>query len=230
MNNIFKQKSNKSNFIYFLRNILHKNFGKTIVLLVSGLITTVTLFVSILPTNPNLQTISSGFNKIFGQTINQGDRKIGGGVSCKPNSIEKAKVVRGVDGDTIEVSGYCNSTVRFLYIDTPETVKANTPVQCYGPEASKHTKESMQPNAEIFIRTDKESIDRYGRSLGLIFNNQEDAIAGRIEKSFNYELVEKGYAKAKFYAPNTAYRNEMIKGETIARNNNLGLWSTCPIQ
>ena len=48
-----------------------------------------------------------------------------------------ARVVRVIDGDTIEVSIFGrDEDVRYIGVDTPETVKPDTPVQCYGPRAS----------------------------------------------------------------------------------------------
>ena len=49
----------------------------------------------------------------------------------------RAFVVRAVDGDTIEVRiGQRLEDVRYIGVDTPETVKPGTPVQCFGPRAS----------------------------------------------------------------------------------------------
>ena len=55
---------------------------------------------------------------------------------------ERVKVGRVVDGDTIEVeiNGKTES-VRYIGIDTPETVDPRKPVQCFGVEASKKNKE-----------------------------------------------------------------------------------------
>src|SRR5437868_5406697 len=48
-----------------------------------------------------------------------------------------------VDGDTIAVNINGKvETIRFIGVDTPETHKPNTPVQCYGPEAAAHTKDA----------------------------------------------------------------------------------------
>lgn len=144
---------------------------------------------------------------------------------CLPNSVETAKVVRAVDGDTLEIIGGCNDKIRLLYIDTPETVKPNTPVDCYGPEASNYTKKRFAANQEIYLKTDKEVNDRYGRALRILFFKAEDT--NDFSKSFNYELVSKGYGMAKFYSPNTAYKNEMLEGEKIAKEKKIGLWKDC---
>ena len=56
----------------------------------------------------------------------------------------QAVIVRAVDGDTavVKVDGQ-ERRVRFLGVDTPETVHPNKPVQYYGKEASSYTKESL---------------------------------------------------------------------------------------
>lgn len=55
-----------------------------------------------------------------------------------PANAVQAKVIKVVDGDTIEVEKY--GKVRYIGMDTPETVKPNTPVQPFGPEASAENK------------------------------------------------------------------------------------------
>src|SRR5215212_5503307 len=59
--------------------------------------------------------------------------------------VAYAQVNRVVDGDTIEVdlSG-AQEDVRYIGIDTPETVKPDTPVQCFGPEASARNHELVE--------------------------------------------------------------------------------------
>ncbi|MFM7045831.1 MAG: thermonuclease family protein, partial [Ilumatobacteraceae bacterium] len=50
-----------------------------------------------------------------------------------PNAL----VVGVVDGDTIDVDvDGRRERVRLIGIDTPETLKPDTPVECYGPEAT----------------------------------------------------------------------------------------------
>src|SRR5437762_1637890 len=53
-----------------------------------------------------------------------------------------------VDGDTVVVDmNGRDETIRMIGIDTPETHKPNTPVQCYGPEASEYTKSLIGNNS-----------------------------------------------------------------------------------
>src|SRR3954464_4371035 len=59
---------------------------------------------------------------------------LGGEEAAEPSS---GRVVRGVDGDTIRVRvGGTEERVRYIGVDTPETVKPGTPVQCFGKAAS----------------------------------------------------------------------------------------------
>jgi micrococcal nuclease len=144
---------------------------------------------------------------------------------CKPNSLEEAKFVRGVDGDTIEISGGCADKIRLLYIDTPETVKPNTPVMCYGPEASNHTKKQFQENQILYLKSDKDVSDRYGRELRILYFNKSDV--DNFAKSYNYQLAAEGYGLAKFYSPNTTYKKEMLEAQSIAQKSKKGLWGKC---
>lgn len=60
--------------------------------------------------------------------------------------------------------------VRFLLVDTPETVNPKTKVQPFGLEASKRTKELLSTASEITFEYDSgDKTDRYGRVLGYIF-------------------------------------------------------------
>ena len=66
----------------------------------------------------------------------------GGGIEGKsPKSgvtrSSTGVVVRVVDGDTVRVRlDGSTTTVRYIGVDTPETVKPHEPVQCFGKQAS----------------------------------------------------------------------------------------------
>jgi micrococcal nuclease len=153
-----------------------------------------------------------------------GTKKTYSGV-CKPESIEEATIVKVVDGDTIEINGGCADKVRLLYIDTPETVKPNTPVECYGPEASNYSKSRLKSGAKVYLKSDKAASDQYGRSLRILFFKADEV--DNFEKSYNYELVAKGYGIAKFYNPNKKYQLEVLEGQEIAKSSKLGIWQSC---
>ena len=85
-----------------------------------------------------------------------------------------ATVVHVSDGDTITVQvGERTEKVRILGADTPETVDPRKPVQCYGPEASAHTKARLKPGTRVQLETDAEVRDKYGRLLAYVYVDGE---------------------------------------------------------
>ncbi|MGK2936453.1 MAG: thermonuclease family protein [Solirubrobacteraceae bacterium] len=76
------------------------------------------------------------------------------------------RVVRVVDGDTIHVRlpDGTKEKVRYIGVDTPESVKPNTPVECFAKAASARNEE-LVAGERVELRTDAEERDRYGRYL-----------------------------------------------------------------
>lgn len=130
-----------------------------------------------------------------------------------------ARVVHVVDGDTIAVAmrNGRRETVRILGVDTPETVKPGTPVQCFGPEASSYTKRRLSGRA-VRLELDDETRDRYGRLLAYVI------VDGR---RFDDELLRLGYARLLVIAPNDAHGRALLAAENDAREHRRGLWSAC---
>ena len=127
------------------------------------------------------------------------------------------KVTRVIDGDTIEIEG--GERVRYLGIDTPETVDPRKPVQCFGVEASKKNKELVEGKT---VRLEKDITDRdkYGRLLRYIY----------VDNLFiNLELVKQGFATSYTYPPDVKHQAEILAAERQAREANRGLWGACPI-
>ena len=138
------------------------------------------------------------------------------------NSEGPLRVVKVRDGDTIELEN--GMTIRYLYVDTPETVKPNTPVQCFGPESSSFNKEYVLDKV-VYLVKDKGEKDQYGRDLRLVFIEGKDT--NKPEQSVNAELVKLGFAKAKFYSPNTTHKKQFLELEQTAKDKNLGVWGGC---
>jgi micrococcal nuclease len=138
--------------------------------------------------------------------------------SPAPQSGELAKVVRVVDGDTInvEINGKVES-VRYIGIDTPETVDPRKPVQCFGVEASKKNKELVEGKM-VSLETDITDRDKYGRLLRYVW----------VDDTFiNLILVTQGFAKSSSYPPDVGYQDLFVLAEKKARDNKLGLWTAC---
>ena len=88
---------------------------------------------------------------------------------------EKSIVDRVVDGDTFvaKKSNGEQIKVRLIGVDTPETVKPNTPVQPYGKEASNYSKQHLN-NKDVYLEYDKEKEDRYGRTLAYVWLDENN--------------------------------------------------------
>lgn len=133
---------------------------------------------------------------------------------------ERAYVSKVVDGDTIVVNN--DSTVRFIGIDTPETVDPRRPVGCFGKEASNKVK-SLLTGKEIILQKDVSETDKYSRLLRYIFlplpNGQTLFV--------NDYLVREGFAKVLTYPPDVKYNEQFRQAERKAKENNRGLWEKC---
>ena len=141
----------------------------------------------------------------------------------KDDKVEKVQVNRAVDGDTVELMD--GRKVRYLNVDTPETVKSGTSVKCFGPEASEFNKKLMTKGREIWMTSDKAKTDRYGRELRFIFLKESET--GDVGKSVNATLVKMGFGQAKMYSPNTTYKKDFEKWQFEAQQKPVGIWKSC---
>src|SRR5437763_6436018 len=94
----------------------------------------------------------------------------GDGGTPGPGQAVDATVVRVVDGDTIKVrlAGGALERVRYIGVDTPESVKPGTPVQCYAEAASAFNHRLVAGRA-VRLVADVEARDRYGRLLAYVY-------------------------------------------------------------
>ncbi|MFL5846298.1 MAG: thermonuclease family protein [Solirubrobacteraceae bacterium] len=132
-----------------------------------------------------------------------------------------ATVVRAVDGDTIVVrlpSG-TEERVRYVGIDTPESVKPGTPVQCFAKAASDANAALVEGRRVRLVR-DVSERDRYGRLLAYVYRDDDDLLV-------NEELVRQGYAHATPYPPDVRYESRFRTLEREAREASRGLWKAC---
>jgi micrococcal nuclease len=144
---------------------------------------------------------------------------LGRGGDSQAGGTLHGRVVRVVDGDTIRVQldGGREERVRYIGIDTPESVKPGTPVQCFAKKAS-HFNDSLVDGRTVTLRTDAEQRDRYGRLLAYVYAD------GRF---INRELVARGYARTLTIPPNVAHADEFAALARRAREAGLGLWRAC---
>jgi micrococcal nuclease len=143
-----------------------------------------------------------------------------------PGALEpNAKVVAITDGDTIIiryiVATDAKEKVRLIGIDTPETKRPGTPIECFGPEATQFITELLPVDTLIRIERDVEFRDRYGRLLAYVYRAYDGLF-------INDALARYGYAQQLTYPPNVAYADTFSEAVEEARNQNRGLWQGCP--
>jgi micrococcal nuclease len=151
--------------------------------------------------------------------------------ACRPGSSPaplaataldvNATMISVVDGDTIDVNidGH-RERVRLIGIDTPETKKPNTPVQCYGPEATKFTKSLLAEDAPLHLERDVVARDDYGRMLAYVYLADDGTFV-------NMAIVRQGLARVLTIRPNAAHADEFVAAAKAAEAANIGLWANC---
>ncbi len=133
---------------------------------------------------------------------------------------EQVVVSRVIDGDTIELES--GKAVRFVGVDTPETVDPRRPVGCFGKEASDETKKLLT-GKKVILQKDVSATDKYGRLLRFVFLPLENG-----EMLFvNDYLVREGFAKVKTYPPDRKFESRFLEAQEKAKIQKKGLWGKC---
>ncbi len=129
-----------------------------------------------------------------------------------------AEVVRVVDGDTIEVrlDGEVED-VRYIGVDTPESVKPGSPVECFGPQASEFNRRLVE-GRRVRLVFGAERRDHYGRLLSYVY-------LGPL--FVNAELLRRGYARTLTIPPNDRFAMRFERLELAAGRSGRGLWGSC---
>jgi len=134
-------------------------------------------------------------------------------------------VVHVVDGDTIDVGDNVGNKhrIRLIGADTPETVRPNTPVEPFGPEASEFTKRKIaEASNRVRIAFDGDQTDRYNRTLAMIYLQMPDGN----EIWLNELLIREGLARAQTqYTYSKGAKDAFRRAETEAKNAKRNLWS-----
>lgn len=146
----------------------------------------------------------------------------GDGSPAAPDEPGAAVVSRIVDGDTLRarIAGR-TETVRLIGIDTPESVKPGTPVECFAKEAAARLGELVPPGTVVRLERDVEARDRYGRLLAYVFRRRDGVFV-------NLALARDGFANVATYPPNVAHTADFVAAVAEARRADRGLWGACP--
>jgi micrococcal nuclease len=106
--------------------------------------------------------------------------------------------------------------VRLSCVDAPESVKPDSPVEPFGPEASQFTKKFLA-GQKLRLEFGRRRIDQYDRVLAFVF--VEDRL-------LNEELVRAGLARAKIYPGDEGpLATRIEKAQRAARADRVGIWS-----
>ncbi|MBX4205263.1 MAG: thermonuclease family protein [Candidatus Doudnabacteria bacterium] len=138
--------------------------------------------------------------------------------SIKTEPGKPIKVVRVIDGDTIELIN--GEHLRYIGIDTPEEFDQRKPVQCFAVEAAARNRELVEGQM-ITFQKDVTTYDKYGRWLGFVYLGDRTLV--------NKKLIEEGYAFAYDYPPDISKSEEFRLAERHAREKKLGLWAGCDV-
>lgn len=122
--------------------------------------------------------------------------------------MEKARVIRVVDGDTVVAEG--GKTIRLIGMDTPERG------DCFFNEAKEVT-EKLVLGKDIKLEKDVSETDKYGRLLRYLW--LENTIV-------NEQLVRDGFAQVSTYPPDVKYQDRFAKAQQEARENKRGMWGS----
>jgi micrococcal nuclease len=134
-----------------------------------------------------------------------------------------ARVVRDVDGDTLVASaGGRSFYVRLLGIDTPETHRPGTPVECGGRDASANMGRLAPPGQRILLEPDagQDRVDAYGRLLAYVWLPD-----GRLVED---EQLRAGWAKTYvFHGKPVSRFGQLAATERVAERQRRGVWGEC---
>ena len=139
-------------------------------------------------------------------------------ISSSSTDKEVVTLDKCVDGDTASfiINGK-KKKVRFLGIDTPESVHPYKEVEEYGKDASEYTCYILK-NAntlELSYENNLSKTDKYGRILAWVWADDD-----LVQK----KLVSIGYAEVKYIYANYSKLDELIKAQENARTKRLGIW------
>lgn len=141
--------------------------------------------------------------------------------SQKKTLRQKARVIKVIDGDTVDVRlNGRKKRVRLIGIDTPEVYGG---VECGGKKASTAAKRMLPRRTRVTLVSDptQDRVDRYGRILRYVIKNKN-------RSDINRAQVWRGNATVYVY-DNTPFKRTKSyrKAQRRARNHDRGIWRRC---
>ncbi|TXR64485.1 thermonuclease family protein [Bacillus sp. AR18-7] len=141
------------------------------------------------------------------------------------NQRDVATVTSIADGDTITIKLLANSKldtgkkgetfkVRYLCIDTPESVKKGVKVQPVAKEASNFNKQLLL-GKKVHLEYENNKYDKYHRLLAYVFLEDE-----LVQET----MLKRGFGIIRYSNGNTRYKEKLQTAEQVARTNKSGVW------
>lgn len=183
-----------------------------LLVLSAGFVVSFNLSPKALPAQHSQDQQTTSYENVSGTKIEATQIVQKGSEEIPANDRQKARVVRVVDGDTVEIEG--GQKIRYIGIDTPESTKT---LDCFGREATAKNRDLVDGKI-IRIEKDVSQTDKYGRLLRYVWIDQ---------MLVNDYLVRQGYAYASSYPPDIKYQDQLTEAQKEARENNRGLWAGC---
>lgn len=130
-------------------------------------------------------------------------------------SLQEARVVNVVDGDTIDVLiDGVEYRVRYILVDTPETKHPTKGVEPFGPEASDFNRQLVEGQT-VLLEKDVSETDQYGRLLRYVYVG---------ETMVNEELLRRGLARVATFPPDVKYVDRFLAVQREAQAAGVGIW------
>ena len=168
----------------------------------------------------------------FYQLVGEQFREMGGSKGEPTGERVPCTVIRVYDGDTFKcrLDNGEEVKVRLIGIDTPESRrnrkayrdaekegKSVEEIVRLGKKASAFTKRLIPPGTVVYLETDVQVHDRYGRLLAYVYLPD-----GRM---LNEVLVREGYATVYTFPPNVKYAERFVELQKRAMKEGKGLWA-----
>lgn len=163
---------------------------------------------------PSISTIVA--SSVAGLAIAGGGAVTYAVVTADPPGPDRARVVKVIDGDTIDVR-YDGSEhrIRLLNVDTPETKDPNKAVECLGPEATAYLEQQLEPGDRVRLEFDEELRDRYDRELAGVF--EDDVLV-------NAEIARRGLGVPVLFEPNRLFYDEVVAAYDEGKKAGVGVF------
>ena len=148
----------------------------------------------------------------------------GAGAQVPRGDRIRARVIHAVDGDTLDVRFLATGSqadVRLIGIDSPETHRPGTPIECGGPRAAR-SMHRMSDGRRLTLVVDptQDRFDRYGRLLAYAIRR------GGLD--LDRAQVRRGWAEVYVYAHDPFQRVRAYRrSQRNARSEGRGVWSLC---